>query len=360
MSLDAMVSQSDDLPFRLTRYSPTIGGEISGIDLSRPLSDGQVEGIRAALLECKVLFFRDQDITTDQHLDFARNFGELEVHPFAPHKDGFPEILAITHDHDHPGQENGWHSDVTWRQQPSLGSVLRCIECPAMGGDTLFADMYAAFDGLPEVVRERVEGRLALHDFEGFRARLRNRGATAAELEEFNKTYPNPEHPVIRSHPETGRKGIYVNAAFTKHIIGMEPEESERLLTVLYRQAGMPEYQCRFRWAANSIAFWDNRACQHYAASDYWPQKRQVERATIIGDTPFYKADGPVTDMDDSPFRGRIEKQRLGNRGPTCSNPRRYLYGVRIVVLDCSSSWRMGTRRAGARGFAAIGMPNGK
>ena len=311
MSLNTIDYPTDDLPFQLTPYSPTIGGEISGIDLRQPLNEHQVEGIRAALLDRKVLFFRDQNITTDQHLDFARNFGDLEVHPFAPHKDGYPEILAITHDGDHPGQENGWHSDVTWRQQPSLGSVLRCIECPSRGGDTLFADMYAAYDGLPAAIQELVEGRLALHDFEGFRARLRKRGATEAELEDFNKAYPNPQHPLIRSHPETGRKGIYVNAAFTKHIIGMEREESARLLAILYHQASMPEYQCRFHWAANSMAFWDNRACQHYAASDYWPQIRRVERATIIGDTPFYTTEGPVANMAESPFRGRIARQRV-------------------------------------------------
>ena len=311
MSLNTIDYPTDDLPFQLTPYSPTIGGEISGIDLRQPLTDDQVEGIRAALLDRKVLFFRDQNITTDQHLDFARNFGDLEVHPFAPHKDGYPEILAITHDRDHPGQENGWHSDVTWRQQPSLGSVLRCIECPSRGVDTLFADMYAAYDGLPAAIQELVEGRIALHDFEGFRARLRKRGATEAELEDFNKAYPNPQHPLIRSHPETGRKGIYVNAAFTKHIIGMERKESARLLAILYHQASIPEYQCRFHWAANSMALWDNRACQHYAASDYWPQVRRVERATIIGDTPFYTTEGPVANMAESPFRGRIARQRV-------------------------------------------------
>ena len=311
MSLNTIDYPTDDLPFQLTPYSPTIGGEISGIDLRQPLTDDQVEGIRAALLDRKVLFFRDQNITTDQHLDFARNFGDLEVHPFAPHKDGYPEILAITHVRDHPGQENGWHSDVTWRQQPSLGSVLRCIECPSRGVDTLFADMYAAYDGLPAAIQELVEGRIALHDFEGFRARLRKRGATEAELEDFNKAYPNPQHPLIRSHPETGRKGIYVNAAFTKHIIGMERKESARLLAILYHQASIPEYQCRFHWAANSMAFWDNRACQHYAASDYWPQIRRVERATIIGDTPFYTTEGPVANMAESPFRGRIARQRV-------------------------------------------------
>ncbi len=309
MSLNVIDDQYNDLPFEVTPYSPTIGAEISGIDLAQPLTDAQVEGVRAALLDRKVIFFRDQDITTEQHLDFARNFGEREVHPFAPHKEGYPEVLAITHDRERPGQENGWHSDVTWRLEPSLGSVLRCLECPPMGGDTLFSDSYAAYDNLPEAVREKVEGKYALHDFEGFRTRLRDRGIGEEQIEAFNKSYPNPEHPVIRSHPETGRKGIYVNAAFTKHIIGMAQADSDALLGVLYHQANMPEYQCRFRWAKNSIAFWDNRACQHYASSDYWPHFRIVERVTIIGDVPYYKSDGPATDLDESPFRGRIKRQ---------------------------------------------------
>ncbi len=310
MSLNAIDYETADLPFELTPYSPTIGAEVGGIDLRQPLTGEQVAGLRTALLDRKVLFFRDQDITTEQHLEFARNFGELEVHPFAPHKDGYPEVLAITHDKDRPGQENGWHSDVTWRLEPSLGSILRCLDCPQVGGDTLFSDMYAAYDNLPEAVREKVEGKYALHDFEGFRFRLRNRGVPEEKIEEFNATYPNPEHPVIRTHPETGRKGIYVNAAFTKYIIGMDRDESDALLAVLYAQASLPEYQCRFHWQKNSIAFWDNRACQHYAASDYWPQERIVERVTIIGDTPYYEEDGPVTDMDESPFRGRIAFQR--------------------------------------------------
>ena len=145
--------------------------------------------------------------------------------------------------------------------------------------------------------------------------RLRAKGVGEEKIAEFNETYPNPEHPVIRTHPETGRKGIYVNAAFTKHIIGMDQGESDALLEVLYHQANMPEYQCRFRWAKNSIAFWDNRACQHYAASDYWPHDRIVERVTVIGDVPYYREDGPVTNMDESPFRGRIKYQH-SNPGP--------------------------------------------
>lgn len=309
MSMTATTAR-DAAAFTLTPYSPTIGAEIDDLDLAEPLSAEVRDALYQALLDWKVLFFRDQDITTEQHLDFARNFGDLEVHPFAANKDGYPEVLAITHDADRPGFENGWHSDVTWRLQPSLGSVLRNIEGPAVGGDTLFADMYAAYEGLPESVRDAVEGRTAVHDFENFRTRLRAKGASEAEIEEFNRQYPNPEHPVIRTHPDTGRKAVYVNKAFTKYIVGMDRDESDRLLDILYRQAWFPEYQCRFQWRPNSIAFWDNRSCQHYAASDYWPNVRRVERVTIIGDTPVYQADGPVPDIDNTPFRGQLENWR--------------------------------------------------
>ena len=310
MNLNAIETSTKGLSFGITPYSVTIGGEVDGIDLREPLSDEQVEDLRWALLDRKVLFFRNQNISTEQHLEFARNFGDLEVHPFAPHKEGHPEVMAITHDKNRPGAENGWHSDVTWRLEPSLGSILRCLESPPIGGDTLFSDMYAAYENLPEVVREKVEGKFAVHDFEGFRVRLRAQGASEEQMAEFDEAYPNPEHPVIRTHPETGRKGIYVNAAFTKFIIGMDKAESDDILEILYQQASYPEYQCRFRWEKNSIAFWDNRACQHYATSDYWPYNRSVERVTIIGDKPYYEKGGPTTMRDESPFRGRIRRQR--------------------------------------------------
>lgn len=272
--------------FEIKPLSPAIGAEIFGVDLRRPLDAPTLRDMRAALLEWKVLFFRDQDITTEQHLDFARHFGTLEVHPFAPQKPGYPEVLAITHDRERPGKENTWHSDVTWRLEPSLGSILRSLEIPALGGDTLFADMYAAYEGLSEAVKARIEGRSAIHDFAHFRTGLRKRGKSEAEIEAYNKKYPPAEHPVVRTHPETGRKGIYVNAAFTQYVVGMEREESDALLKHLYAQAAIPEYQCRFRWGVNSIAFWDNRASQHYAVSDYWPAVRRMERVTIVGDKP--------------------------------------------------------------------------
>lgn len=270
----------------LTPLTPTIGAEVGGVDLRQPLEAGQVTAIRQALLDWKVLFFRDQDITTDQHLAFARNFGGLEVHPFAPQKPDYPEVLAITHNRESRGKENVWHSDVTWREKPSLGSILRAIEIPPLGGDTLFADMYAAYDGLSDETKAKIEGAYAVHDFAHFRKLMVKQGKTPEEVEAFNKLYPMMEHPVVRTHPETGRKAIYVNVAFTQHIVGMDKAESDVLLKHLYAQAAIPEYQCRFRWQPHSIAFWDNRASQHYAASDYWPAVRRMERVTILGDRP--------------------------------------------------------------------------
>lgn len=264
----------------------SIGAEVGNIDLRDTLSDAVMHEVHRALLEWRVIFFRDQDISTEDHLRFAAWFGELEVHPFAANKPGYPEVLTITHDENSPGKENVWHSDVTWRLQPSLGSVLRALEVPAYGGDTLFCDMAAAYNGLSEEVKAQIEGLTARHDFNNFRQGLFSNGASAAEIAEFDAAYPNPNHPVVRTHPDTGEKSLYVNRAFTKEINGLDANASEALLETLYAQARVPEYQCRFQWRQNSIAFWDNRACQHYATSDYWPQRRMVERVTVCGDTP--------------------------------------------------------------------------
>ena len=278
--------ESRPLPFEVNRLSPTIGGELLGIDLREDLTSEIKELIYEALLVYKVIFFRDQDLTTDQHIHFSKNFGDLEVHPFAPFKEGYPEVLKITHNEKSPGRENLWHSDVTWRKEPSLGSVLRMLEKPENGGDTLFSDMYAAYDDLSDEVKQRLEGAVAVHDFVGFRKRLIKEGKSPKEIEAFNKKFPMPEHPVFRTHPDTGKKVIYVNRAFTQYIKGWEENESKDMLDFLYSRASTPEYQCRFAWENNSIAFWDNRACQHYANSDYWPQVRRVERVTIVGDRP--------------------------------------------------------------------------
>jgi len=261
--------------------APTIGGEISGVDLAEPLDRSLYAEIHAALLDRKVIFFRDQDITEQQHMAFARNFGELEVHPFAT-PSHIPEMMVIAHGEKSRGRENTWHSDVTFRLRPAMGSVLRGVEMPAVGGDTLFADMNAAYEGLSASMQRMLGELTAIHDFQ----RTFSRGLSPEKLHEMRREHPPAEHPVIRTHPETGLKSVYVNRLFTSHIVGMNRDESTRLLEFLYSLAGIPEYQIRFKWRNNSIAFWDNRAVQHYAVSDYYPQRRVVNRFTIIGDKP--------------------------------------------------------------------------
>jgi taurine dioxygenase len=263
--------------------SPRIGAEIHGVDLRDELSDQTIAEIRDALLRRKVIFFRDQHITTAQHIAFARRFGELEIHPATPKTQEHAEVLFIAHGPDSRGRENNWHSDVTWREAPSLGSVLRAREVPEVGGDTLFADMEAAYEGLSPAMKDWVCSLTATHDIARvFAGRL---GKTPEELHE---KYPPQHHPVVRTHPETGRRSLYVNTGFTTHIDGLSPKESDWLLAHLYSQATLPEYQCRFVWQADSIAFWDNRSCQHYAASDYFPARRVMERVTVAGSKPFF------------------------------------------------------------------------
>ncbi len=259
----------------------TIGAELSGVDLGH-LDDDTFAEIERAFLEYKVLFFRDQDISTERHLAFAQRFGELEEHPFLSAKPGYEKIVEFAKDEQVIGVENVWHHDVTWRLQPSLGSVLRAVDVPAVGGDTLFSDMYAAYEGLDDDTRQRIDDAVAVHDF----SHSFGLAMEPEELAEQQKKFPPARHPVVRTHPGTGRRCLYVNAIFTSHIEGMERSDSDALLDHLYRQADVPEYQCRLRWQKNTIAFWDNRAVQHYASSDYDPQRRVMERVTIIGDEP--------------------------------------------------------------------------
>lgn len=270
--------------FEARPISPAIGAELIGVDL-REVDDTLIAEVRAALLAYKVVFFRDQQITRDQHIAFAHAFGELEVHPATPRDQPDPEVLRIAHGPGSRGQENNWHSDVTWRAEPSLGSILRAIELPDVGGDTLFANMNLAYEDLDEDLKEQLCGLIAVHDIARVFARRLNKDATA-----LHEKFPPQEHPVIRTHPETGERILYVNVAFTDHIKGMDPAESDTLLELLYRTASRPEYQCRFRWTPGAMAFWDNRACQHYAASDYFPAVRVMERVTIAGDRPYFDA----------------------------------------------------------------------
>jgi taurine dioxygenase len=268
--------------FYVVPVGTAIGAQVEGVDLRQGLSGELRDDLNRALLEWKVLFFRDQPLSPEQQRDVARNWGELELHPFLAAGD-LPEVVRFAKDATTKGTENAWHSDVTWRQLPSMGSILRAVTVPRRGGDTMWADMALAYDGLPSDIRRRVDDLTAVHDF----SETFGRGMAPDELAKMRAEFPPAEHPVIRVHPETGRRTIYVNEIFTSRIVGLPRQESDTLLGLLCAQARIPEYQCRFRWEPDSVAFWDNRSTQHYAISDYWPQERVMERVTIVGDRPF-------------------------------------------------------------------------
>jgi taurine dioxygenase len=266
----------------VTRLGATVGAILEGPDLTTELPDEVIDEIRRALFEYKVVFFRDQPITSDQHVAFARRFGDLEVHAFLGANADNQELVRFEKSADVAGYENAWHHDVTWREVPSMGAILHGIEVPEVGGDTLFADMYAAYDGLPSDVRGRIDGLDLEHTFVKTFGAFLDADQTAKMLQ----AYPPPTHPMVCTHDVTGRKHLYANRNFASHIVGMDPDESRELIDLVCRQADYPEYQCRFRWEPHSVAFWDNRAVQHYASSDYWPRVRIMERASIIGTRP--------------------------------------------------------------------------
>jgi taurine dioxygenase len=273
-------------PFRIERLGASLGAEILGLDLKAPVAEDTFKAFEAALVVHKVLVLRDQHLTTEQHVRFSRMFGDLEVHPMRPQGE-FPEILALDNDKDNPVLSTDvWHSDTTFRTNPTKYTILRCQIMPELGGDTLWANMEAAYEGLSEIFRGMIADLRAVHDFQNFRVLFKNTAEDRAKLHRMEDMFPNPSHPVVRTHPVTGRKSIYVNAQFTLRIEGMEPTESRAILDVLFAQARVPEYQFRLRWAPGMIVFWDNRSTQHYAANDYYPARRRMERTAVVGDVP--------------------------------------------------------------------------
>ena len=267
--------------------TPTIGAEIFGVELGSAISNQQFDDIHTALLEHVVIFFRDQKMTPEQHKDFGRRFGKLHMHPASPNLvDGHPEILLIKADQNSKRVAGEvWHSDVSCDAEPPMGSILYMLEPPSNGGgDTMFANMYTAYDTLSESVKRFLEGLTAVHDGEHvYRGRYQY-------TKDPNKVFPRSAHPVVRTHPETGRKALFVNRGFTTRIEQLRDNESTALLAMLYDHAETPEYQCRFKWAPGSVAFWDNRAAIHHAMWDYQPLSRLAHRVTISGDKPFYQA----------------------------------------------------------------------
>lgn len=281
-----------DVAPRVVPLGPVLGAEIEDVDLTRPLSPATVAAIRAALLGHKVIVFRDQDISHDDHLRFGRYFGELEGHPVTTTVPGYPEILHIEAADGLKLNEriapivraaNKWHTDVTFREAPSMAGILRMRKMPSAGGDTLFADMAAVYRDLPDSLKAQIDGLKAEHDIiqsYGYRVDETKRQALRAE-------YPPQLHPVVRTHPETGERTLYVNHVFTTKIVGLPEADAKALLAQLIDRVKAPEYQVRLRWTPNAVVFWDNRATQHYAVLDYWPEERIVERVTVAGDRPF-------------------------------------------------------------------------
>ena len=273
--------------FEVERLGAKLGAEVRGLDLKVPMDRAMFAAFEAALIEHKVLVLREQHMTTAQHVALSRQFGELEVHPMRPQGE-FPEILVLDNHKDNPVLSTDvWHSDTTFRKNPTKYTILRCQIMPRLGGDTLWADMETAYQGLSEPFRRMLDGLRAVHDFANFRVLFKNTDEDRAKLRRMEELFPNPSHPVVRTHPATGRKSIYVNPQFTLRIEGLEPIESRALLDVLFAQAQVPEYQFRLRWAPGTIVFWDNRSTQHYAANDYYPERRRMERTAVIGDAPY-------------------------------------------------------------------------
>ena len=269
------------------KLSPIIGAEIHGVDLSQPLGNQTFQEIHDALIANLVIFFRNQKLTIEQHKDFGRRFGKLHVHPNAPQQvDGHPEILVIKADEKskHVAGEE-WHSDVSCDAEPPMGSILYLTEVPPDGGgDTMFANMYQAYETLSAPMQRLLESFTAIHDSNKAHS-YRYKATDRADIK-----FPSAEHPVIRTHPVSGRKGLYVNRGFTTRIVQLKKNESDALLEMLWRHIETPEFCCRFKWQANSIAFWDNRAAQHHALFDYFPNRRFGHRVTVSGDKPFYRA----------------------------------------------------------------------
>ena len=264
-----------------------LGAVVEGVDLTKGIDTETFEEINQALLKHEVLFFHNQPMKPEVHAQLANMFGEPQYHEAYPHVDGFSQITVLENDKDNPSKIEQWHTDMTFRPCPPLGSILHGAIMPKTGGDTMFASMSAAFDGLSEPMKAFLDGLTAIHDFSfGFKESLAEPGGEA-RLAEMVRDNPPVEHPVIRTHPLSGKKGLFVNSLFTVAIKGLKEKESRVLLDFLFEHAVQDEYVYQFSWQNDSIAIWDNRITQHKPVNDYWPQHRRMQRITIDGDAPF-------------------------------------------------------------------------
>jgi taurine dioxygenase len=277
------------MSLEVTPVTRSFGAIVSGLDLSQDLAESAVARLCELLVDRKVLFFRNQPITPQEQRDFAARFGTLHVHPIYPVLPELPEILLLDNHASFLPDNDNWHTDVTFSKTPPLAGILAAKRIPPVGGDTLWSDCTAAYEALSEPLRRFLDGLTAQHSVaKSFPAeRWQNDPAFKERYERAVAKHPPVDHPVVRTHPVSRRKGLFVNEGFTTHINGIKPRESEALLEFLFAHAGRPEFTLRWRWTVGDVAFWDNRNTQHYAVADYLPERRTMHRATVNGDEPF-------------------------------------------------------------------------
>jgi taurine dioxygenase len=281
--------------FDVTPIAGACGAEIHGMDISQDLSDEAIQAIRTALLDHLVVFFRDQDLTPDQHVAFGRRFGELNIDRFVVPMEGHPEIMVVLKEADETlNFGKVWHSDTTFQEEPAMGSILYGVEIPPYGADTMWANQYLAYETLSDGMKAMLEGLRAVHTARaGYgKAALDKRFDSIKRSMKIRRDQEDlaeseVSHPIVRTHPETGRKALYVNAAYTDRIEGMTVDESKPILDYLYARCVRPEFTCRFGWSKGAVAFWDNRSAQHYPINDYNGFRREMHRVTVCGDRPI-------------------------------------------------------------------------
>jgi len=299
---DKFLAQEGNVEIR--RVGVSLGAEILGVDLAAPLPDSDFETISAALAEHELLIFRDQPIDSEQLMALGRRFGKLSVHPFAPRGTDHPELIKFNNDASTPPYGTDiWHSDETFRPMPPMATILCAKVVPVVGGDTVYASMTAAYEGLSERLKLLIEGLEARHDMLPFRRLFGESHEDRVKLQAYELEHPPHRHPVVRVHPVSGRKALFVSPQFTTDIVGMDRDDSKALLDMLFRQIHVPEYQYRLCWQPHTLAIWDNRSTQHYAVHDYYPQQRTMERVTIAGGP----VEGPVADHKDDLKRSKFD-----------------------------------------------------
>ena len=275
------------VPFEVKPRGRSLGAEVLGLNLKDGLDEATARAFEATIIRHKVIYLRDQFLTSEEHVAITKLFGELENNPFRPmgHVD---EVMVLDNHKDNPVLSTDvWHADMTFKQRPTRYAILRCDIMPETGGDTLWADMAAAYNGLSDRFKGMIDGLRARHDFQNFRVLFTRSQEDLKRLRDLEERFPNPSHPVVRTHPVTGEKCIYVSRQFTLFIEDLDKDESKALLELLWSQVQYPEYQFRLSWQPGTIAFWDNTCTQHYAANDYYPERRRMERTSTEGEEPF-------------------------------------------------------------------------